>query len=490
MEGAKMGKKIILLFIDSFMPDVFAEARRKGLVPSLDFLRKHGGYWPECVTVFPTMSATVDGSLFTGTYPDVHKLPGIVWYNRNENKVVNYINGLAGILKLGLTRCTDDIAFKLNEVHFSKKVKTVFELLEEKGLATASVNCILHRGPHRYEFRVPGLLNLALFRLNVPFIQGPKMFSMGKFARTPLVEGVKWKWNQSAFKKYGLNDSFAIDLVKKMVQEKQLPALTVVYLPDNDYAYHRHPDQGPEILGKVDKEIGRLLQSFGSKERAVEESIFIVTGDHGQARNGFDSEATVDLEPLLQGLKLANLKKVDPQRDELVVCNNERMTYLYPLQEGILEKAVERLTSDPRIDIVAWKEKNGVRIQNKRNSLFFAPGDGRLDPYGRPWQVEGDPLFDLTVTENTVSSREYPDLFSRLFGGLYAHEGQVITATTYPGYEFYSKGDPLHLGGASHGSLHRIDSIVPLLITGEKEDSFHMPRLVDLKDYILKKFED
>lgn len=487
MVGVEMDKRVMLLFIDSLMPDVLERASGKGLVPALDFLRNRGAYWNECVTVFPTMSASVDGSLLTGTYPDIHKLPGIVWYNRKENKVINYVNGTGGVLKLGINRCAKDIVYGMNEVHLSKEIKTLYEELEERGILTSSVNCMIHRGPHRYEFNLPGMLNLVLFRMEIPYMQGPEKFAMGKFARTLLLEGVKWKWNQSIFRKYGFNDAFAVDVVEHMVQSNQMPQFTIVYFPDNDYAYHRFPDQGPEILGKVDHQVDRLLKSFGSWEEALETCTFIVTGDHGQSTIGFDADATVDLEPLFHGIKLANLKNVDTNKDDLVVCNNERMTYLYPLKEGVLEDVVARLCTDPRIDVIAWKERNGVRLQSAKNRLFFAPGEGYVDPYGRQWRVEGEPFLDVILREGQVSFGDYPDLFSRLYGGLYAHEGQVMVLTTLPGYEFYTKGDPIHRSGASHGALHRRDSIVPLIITGEQQEAFQHPRLVDLKGYIMKK---
>lgn len=490
MAGVNMAKRIILLFIDSFMSDVFEQASKKGLVPTLDFLRSHGAYWPDCVTIFPTMSASVDGSLLTGTYPDVHKLPGILWYNRNENRVVNYGNGPGGVLKIGLTQCAFDIAYSMNHIDFNREVKTIYEELEEQGIPTGSINCMIHRGTQKYDFVLPGLLKLLFMKLKVPAIHGPKVFSMGKFARTPLVEGVKWKWNQSIFKRYGYNDSFAMDLLKKLVEENSLPQFTIVYMPDTDYSYHRHPEQGPEILGKADRQLARLFQSFGGAEKALESCTFIVLGDHGQSKNGFDAGATVDLEPIFQGMKLGKLKKVNPDVDDLIICNNERMCYLYPLKSGVLEEVVKRLAEDPRIDLIAWKEEQGVRIQSGEKSLFFAPGEGVVDPYGRSWRIKGEEVLGMAINEGTISFGDYPDLFSRLYGGLYAHEGQVITVTTYPGYDFYTKWDPVHRGGASHGSLHRSDSLVPLIITGETKDALQCPRIVDLKPYIIQKLKN
>jgi predicted AlkP superfamily pyrophosphatase or phosphodiesterase len=38
------------------------------------------------------MIASVDSSLLTGTYPDVHQVPGLVWYDPEEKEIINYGN--------------------------------------------------------------------------------------------------------------------------------------------------------------------------------------------------------------------------------------------------------------------------------------------------------------------------------------------------------------------------------------------------------------
>ena len=39
------------------------------------------------------MSVTIDSTLITGTNPDKHKIPGLVWYNEDEQRIINYGNG-------------------------------------------------------------------------------------------------------------------------------------------------------------------------------------------------------------------------------------------------------------------------------------------------------------------------------------------------------------------------------------------------------------
>jgi hypothetical protein len=54
-----------------------------------------------------------------------------------------------------------------------------------------------------------------------------------------------------------------------------------------------------------------------------------------------------------------------------------------------------------------------------------------------------------------------------------------------PGYEFVEKNSPNHAGGAAHGSLHKVDSVVPLIIAGTDQAPKHQ-RLVDFKDWLIK----
>ncbi|MDI5789725.1 alkaline phosphatase family protein [Bacillus licheniformis] len=41
-------------------------------------------------SAYPTMSVAIDSTLLTGTYPNIHRVPGLVWYNQAEQRIVNY----------------------------------------------------------------------------------------------------------------------------------------------------------------------------------------------------------------------------------------------------------------------------------------------------------------------------------------------------------------------------------------------------------------
>lgn len=86
MKGENVVKKVILLLVDSLMPNILEDGIRHKTVPALQFLKDRGRYWPDCVTVFPTMTASVDSLLVTGVYPNIHRIPGLIWYNPEEKK--------------------------------------------------------------------------------------------------------------------------------------------------------------------------------------------------------------------------------------------------------------------------------------------------------------------------------------------------------------------------------------------------------------------
>jgi hypothetical protein len=65
-----------------------------------------------------------------------------------------------------------------------------------------------------------------------------------------------------------------------------------------------------------------------------------------------------------------------------------------------------------------------------------------------------------------VRSESYPDALGRLWSAVCApNAGDLIVSATL-GYECVDWGGTSHVGGGSHGSLHRGDSLCPLLFCG------------------------
>ena len=80
---------------------------------------------------------------------------------------------------------------------------------------------------------------------------------------------------------------------------------------------------------------------------------------------------------------------------------------------------------------------------------------------------------------------KYPDALARLYGAMHSHPGRYVIVTVQPGYELITESSPTHIGGGAHGSLHAVDSLVPLLVTGTDSRPKSL-RIVDLKEWVLR----
>jgi hypothetical protein len=121
-------------------------------------------------------------------------------------------------------------------------------------------------------------------------------------------------------------------------------------------------------------------------------------------------------------------------------------------------------------------------VYSRRGELRFAPGGDRRDRRDRRWRVEGEPAtLDL-------DGPTYPDGLNRLWSALECpHSGDVL-ASAELGYEFVDWGGADHVGGGSHGSLHRDDSEGVLLLCGV--DAPHQTEwaLTDVTGLVLQHF--
>ncbi|MFC4766710.1 alkaline phosphatase family protein [Effusibacillus consociatus] len=484
-------KKVIFLLVDSLMPNILEDCIRQRTVPAFQFLKSRGRYWPDCVTVFPTMTASVDSSLLTGVYPDVHRVPGLIWYDPEEKAIIDYVNGWRCVWKLGIEKCARNVLYNLNEKHLSKQVTTIFEELANRGKTSASINTIIHRGSKKHRVRLPFLIDLATgFRLHDD-ISGPDVLTLGAMVKSGLETQIP-RHTLGLRHRCGINDQYAVHAAKALITSKDQPDFMLVYLPDNDHQVHKkNPSHAEGALIQVDQYVQEILNAFGSWDEALNQCVFIVTGDHGQTRVGSKKEFSVDLDKLLTPFRVLQLGEEVKDHD-LVLCNNERSAYIYPLAQEKESEIVQQLLSESRIDLIAWKRDKGVLVKEggSGREVYFEPGGPNPDIYGRTWSITGEgSVLDLRSDQGIVHYGDYPDALSRLYGALYSQDIPMIVITARPRYEFLSRYYPRHANGGCHGSLHKYDSLLPLIVAGTGHPLNERPRLVDLKNFILELFD-
>jgi len=493
MKGGRRLKKVILFLIDSMMPDVLERCIAANQAPGMQFLLDEGQYIPDCATVFPTMTASIDCSLITGVYPDQHKVPGLVWYDAQDKKMINYINGSMPVQRIGLAHCARNVLFDLNERHLSRDVKTIHEILEEHKLVSGSINVIAHRGHKQHQIDLPPVLGaLTGFQLKEKTVSGPSIMSLGTLVRPGIFRPVTWNFAQTALDSYGINDTHAIDVLIEVIKSGKQPHFTLVYLPDNDRKLHKAPHESIRHLADVDTQLVRFLDSYDSWDQVLERNVIILISDHGQTLIGESEDHNIPLEQLLSGLAIHHLGSEVSESDDVVICNNERMTFLYPVGNCTAEKIVEAISVDSRIDLIAWKDGDQVVVRrggSEQEFRFWRTGEF-TDAYQISWGMQGEyRILDIRVEAGQVHFDSYPDAFSRLYGALFAHDAAVVAATAAPGYQFLSELSPSHLGGGSHGSLHKQDSRIPLVIAGASQPFAVPARLVDVKSFILQELQ-
>lgn len=145
---------VLLIVADSLMLEPLVTLMNEGELPAFTFLREHG-FMSELTSTFPTMSVVNDSSILTGTYPDEHGIPGLVWFKTDENRFVDYGDAMGNIARRGPLNVAKDGIFNLNDNHLSSDVETIHETLAKQNISTASINLMVRRGDYRHYLRFP-----------------------------------------------------------------------------------------------------------------------------------------------------------------------------------------------------------------------------------------------------------------------------------------------------------------------------------------------
>jgi hypothetical protein len=421
-------KKVVLIVIDGLTPAMLEDAVEREDVPAIRFLSEHGEY-RRAVTTFPSLTPVCLSSLATGAHPDVHGVPHLVWFHREEGRLVEYGSSFSAIRAAGTTRALRDAVFNMNEEHLSRDAVTVFESLEGAGLVTAAVNMVCYRGTNRHSPTVPGLVRPAF---------GPSRFFYYNLFESD-VTGSPLAIRTRA---RGSVDEYAGVVGRWLVTRDGFDFL-VFYLPDYDFASHAAgPEAAHAALSRADRAIGSLFEAAGGPDEFLERYAVLLCSDHGQT--GVDSSAR--LEDAFSGFRL--FRPGNGRGAELVVTASNRagMVYRLPGCTAEARELAERLNGSAHV--VLFREDGTAVAQQDGDELRFAPRDGG-------W-----------VTSGTTELLAQPNALERAWAALGNPNAGDLIVSAAPGVEFADLGGRAHVGGGSHGSLELGDSEVPMLAVG------------------------
>ncbi|MGX1430404.1 putative AlkP superfamily pyrophosphatase or phosphodiesterase [Cytobacillus horneckiae] len=481
--------KVILLVIDSLMDESLKKAIEENKAPALAFFMNNGRYSNQLVSAYPTMSVTIDSSLITGTYPNEHKIPGLVWYNKDQERMINYGNGFFEMMKIGATQFAEDAIYQFNNVDLSPHVETIHEALEKRGRSSASINTIIYRGNYKHELKIPEIIEKTTGLPDHYNTLGPKILSLGALIHQD-------EKNNHLVHRLGFNDSFGAEELIYLLEKNNLPDFTIIYFPINDHTVHKNGPKTIKGIEKLDKQLQNILNAFPNWDEALNGITWMIIGDSKQSSvNDDKEEALINLSSALSNYSILKLGEKVNKSDELAITANERMAYVYKIKQSIsLQDILSKLKADERIAWIAWKENGKVQVVSGKadaNTLQFKPGGKFNDIYNQTWSVDGDSsILDLTIDNNNgIQYGNYPDALARLYGAMYSQKGDFIILDAKPGYEFIGESSPQHTGGGAHGSMHKDDSLAPIIVTEMNQRIDHL-RMVDLKQWTLNLFDN
>src|SRR5579862_818254 len=256
-------KPVVLVIIDGLTPSMLEASD----TPAIRFLLEHGSY-RRALSTFPSVTPVCLASIATGAHPDVHGIPHLVWWNANEQRLVEYGSSFAALRAAGLARGLRDTVVNLNERHLSKRAETIYEALEDDGLTTAAINITTYRGRTRHLPTIPG----------APAVFGPKRFFFFSLYESDATGAPLAILNRAL----GSIDAYAAAVGRWLVTRDGFDLL-VFYLPDYDFASHAlGPDAAHEALARADASIATLLAAAGGPDEFLDRYAVVLCSDHGQ----------------------------------------------------------------------------------------------------------------------------------------------------------------------------------------------------------------
>src|SRR5919199_1083662 len=194
-------------------------------------------------------------------------------------------------------------------------------------------------------------------------------------------------------------------------------------------------------------------QHAGCVDAFLDEHAMIVVADHSHA----PVEKRIELDGAFDDFHVLPPSGAGRDDAEIALCPAQRSAMVYALlpegRDTLVPRLVDAAAALEGVDLVMWRPapREGA-IRGAAGELRFAPGGDVRDARGGRWSVDG-PLEGL-------------DALARVWASLTCETSGDVLLSAAPGWEFPDWGGVDHVGGGSHGSLHRSDSLGALAFCG------------------------
>jgi Type I phosphodiesterase / nucleotide pyrophosphatase len=502
-----VSRKLVLVVVDAMHPEMLLRAIEEDLAPTFGALLERGRMVTDCVSSFPSVTPVACSEMLTGRGPAGHWVMGMNWFHRVERRYIEYGSSFEATRTFGLFRAMYDLVYNMNLDHLSWEAQTIFERLGDAGIRSAATPFLIYRGRQRHQLGLEGLVKRAAAAANFRHaVWGPDEFFYGDLYASR-VTGCG-----PTFTRPGTRDEYSACVGEELVREGAYDFL-LFSLPDNDFHSHRHgPESTIDSIAKADAMFTRIVEAGGGVDAFLEDHAVVLTSDHAQT----PVEHALPLaDELAQDWAVLQPNADRPEEAEIAVSPTSRAGAVYILDTGARhaathERARLRLGDLDGVDLTAWLAaedgapvlRRGVGLAEperleavvERNGFEFRfhPGGQLRDIRGEGWSVRGEPeALEGDITRGRFESARYPDALARLWSALTSpHAGDVLISAA-DGHECVDWGGISHVGGGSHGSLARGDSLAPVVFVGcgpDRPERNPQWALRDLAPVILEHF--
>jgi hypothetical protein len=478
-----MPPKLVLCVIDAMAPEMLERTVASGAAPVLERLIERGRYVSDCVAAFPSVTPVCSASIVTGVGQDLHRIPAMNWFHREEERYVEYGSSFRAAQRFGIARQLTDTVYNMNRAHLSAQTPTLFEALDDSGVRTAGTTYLMYRGRHRHEAaKDTALARLATSTLFRHAVYGPReLFYADIFASRKT--GCRGQLGMP-----GVRDQHA-GCVGAYLVENDLFDFLLLSLPDNDTWSHKNgPHAQPTSIAAADKQIERLMHAAGGPDAFLENHAVIVMADHSHTAVEIGIPLDQAFSDFAIAPPLAQRAGADGE-PQVALCPAQRSAMIYVLRPDEREELMPRLLETAQqldgVDLVIFREANEAVVRSPRGELRFAKNGDVSDLRGATWSVEGDlAVLEARIEDGVLQTPDYPDALGRLWSAVTCPTAGDVLLSAAPGYEFVDWGGQDHVGGGSHGSLHHTDSHGALLWCGLGPDRREAKAQWTLRDVV------
>jgi hypothetical protein len=317
-----------------------------------------------------------------------------------------------------------------------------------------------------------------------PSVEGPKEYFMGDlfYSRDTGFSGRKA--NGGVLRSVGINDDYAARVGAMLLKDRAAPFNLVYFFKGDSIAHHHGLEAQRRWLATADGYVARIFEAGGGTDRVLEEYAVLALSDHGHAPL-LPKNRYVDLRVIPGQTVSSGVKARFGNGATVVLVPNGRSALLYLRDDVGLDPLVEGLVGRRGVDLAAWMDGGWATVRRPGREVRFRPGVGPADPFGRSWDLQGDPLaLDIQVSGGGLRYGDYPDALERLWGCLRSPRCGEVVLSASPGYTFGEISGGYHTA-SDHGSLHASDSEVFVLASGVPAPR----RITDVAPTLISHFE-